>query len=198
MILTDGDIVQAQCTGRLVIDPLDVGQLQPASVDLRLGREFLVMDRRAGALIDPASDSSTLFRRVLVDDGDALHLAAGGFALASTYEYVALPDDLAARWEGKSSIGRLGLATHVTAGFIDPGFAGHITLELANHTPHVIRLWPGMRIGQLCLYTLAGHVDHPYGSSAAGSHYQGQSGPTASRIHERFTSFAHAPMESPA
>lgn len=189
MILTDGDIVQAQCAGRLVIDPLESDMIQPASVDLRLGSELLVLDAATGE-IDPAIDQGGRFVRRYLDDSGFL-IQPGMFVLASTYERVQLPDDLVARWEGKSSLGRLGLLTHVTAGFIDPGFAGHITLELANVTGLPIRLWPGMRIGQLCLYTLAGVVDHPYGSRAAGSHYQGQTGPTASRAHERFTSFAH-------
>jgi dCTP deaminase len=190
MILTDSDIVDRILTGDLIVDPHEPDQVQPASMDLRLGRDLLALSGHAG-VIDPAVDQSSRFYRQHLDDGSWFDLYPGMFVLASTHELLQLPDDLAARWEGKSSLGRLGLLTHVTAGFIDPGFRGHITLELANVTSHPIRLWPGMRIGQLCLYTLAGIPFHPYGSTSAGSHYQGQVGPTASRGHERFTSFHH-------
>jgi len=120
------------------------------------------------------------------DDGPFV-LHPGEFVLGSTYEHVSLPDDIAARLEGKSSLGRLGLLTHSTAGFIDPGFQGHVTLELSNMATLPIKLWPGMKVGQLCFFQLSSPATHPYGSKEAGSHYQGQRGPTPSRSHLNFT-----------
>ncbi len=113
-------------------------------------------------------------------------LHPGEFVLASTYEVMTLPDDVAGRLEGKSSLGRLGLLTHSTAGFIDPGFSGHVTLELSNVATLPIKLWPGMKIGQLCLFRLSSPAEHPYGSAVYGSRYQGQRGPTQSRSHQNF------------
>ena len=107
--------------------------------------------------------------------------------LSATHESVTLPDDIAARLEGKSSLGRLGLLTHSTAGFIDPGFSGHVTLELSNMATLPIKLYPGMKIGQLCFFWLGSPAEHPYGSTATGSHYQGQRGPTPSRSYLNFT-----------
>lgn len=121
-----------------------------------------------------------------VEDGEAFVLHPGEFVLGSTVERIALPDDLAARVEGKSSLGRLGLLTHATAGFVDPGFDGHVTLELSNVATLPIMLWPGMKIGQFCFLRMTSPAEHPYGSAGPGSHYQGQRGPTASRAHESF------------
>lgn len=120
------------------------------------------------------------------DNGEAFVLHPGEFVLGSTFESVTLPDDVAARLEGKSSLGRLGLLTHSTAGFIDPGFSGHVTLELSNVATLPIKLWPGMKIGQLCFFRLSSASEHPYGSDLYGSRYQGQRGPTASRSSKNF------------
>jgi dCTP deaminase len=137
--------------------------------------------------IDPAEDQADLTREVVVEgESEPFILHPGEFALGSTYEVVGLPDDIAARVEGKSSLGRLGLLTHATAGFIDPGFTGHVTLELANVATLPIKLWPGMKIGQLCFFRLSSAAEHPYGSEKYGSRYQGQRGPTPSRSFQNF------------
>jgi dCTP deaminase len=137
-------------------------------------------------VIDPAQDQPELTRLVEAQGDEAFVLHPGEFVLASTYEVVSLPDDVAARLEGKSSLGRLGLLTHSTAGFIDPGFSGHVTLELSNVATLPITLWPGMKIGQLCFFRLSSPAEHPYGSGQHGSRYQGQRGPTASRSAQNF------------
>ncbi|MGB1101350.1 MAG: dCTP deaminase, partial [Pontimonas sp.] len=127
-----------------------------------------------------------LTRMVEVDPTEAFVLHPGEFVLGATFEVVTLPDNVAARLEGKSSLGRLGLLTHSTAGFIDPGFSGHVTLELSNVATLPITLWPGMKIGQLCFFRLSSAAEHPYGSEKYGSRYQGQRGPTASRSFKNF------------
>src|SRR5689334_11856195 len=160
--------------------------VQPSSVDVRLDRFFRLFDNHKYAVIDPAQHQPDLTRLVEVEGDDAFVLHPGEFVLGSTFETVTLPDDVAARLEGKSSLGRLGLLTHSTAGFIDPGFTGHITLELSNVTNLPITLWPGMKIGQLCLFRLSTPAERPYGSQGVGSRYQGQRGPTASRAHLNF------------
>lgn len=187
MILSDSDILHSVYWSQIRIDPWEPSLLQPASLDVRLDREFLVFDNHRYSFIDPAEDQTDLTRKVVVKGEDPFILHPGEFVLASTYEAVSLPSDVAARVEGKSSLGRLGLLTHVTAGFIDPGFAGHITLELANLATLPIKLWPGMKIGQLCFLRLTSEANNPYGSGATGSRYQGQSGPTASRSFANFT-----------
>ncbi|HSP75269.1 MAG TPA: dCTP deaminase, partial [Cryobacterium sp.] len=136
--------------------------------------------------IDPAEDQPDLTRLIETAAGEPFILHPGEFVLGSTYEKVTLPDDVAARLEGKSSLGRLGLLTHSTAGFIDPGFTGHVTLELSNVATLPIKLWPGMKIGQLCFFRLSSPAERPYGSSAYSSRYQGQRGPTASRSFQNF------------
>jgi dCTP deaminase len=136
--------------------------------------------------IDPAIEQTELTRLVEPEGDEPFILHPGEFVLASTYEVISLPDDLASRLEGKSSLGRLGLVTHSTAGFIDPGFSGHVTLELSNLATLPIKLWPGMKIGQLCLFRLSSPAEHPYGSERYGSRYQGQRGPTASRSYLNF------------
>jgi dCTP deaminase len=136
--------------------------------------------------IDPAEDQPELTRMVAPESDEPFILHPGEFVLGSTYEVVSLPDDVAARLEGKSSLGRLGLLTHSTAGFIDPGFSGHVTLELANVANLPIKLWPGMKIGQLCFFRLSSSAEHPYGSAKYGSRYQGQRGPTPSRSYANF------------
>lgn len=160
--------------------------LQPASIDVRLDRAFRVFENHRYGHIDPALEQADLTRLVEPADGEPFVLHPGEFVLASTYERVTLADDLAGRLEGKSSLGRLGLITHSTAGFIDPGFTGHITLELSNLATLPIVLWPGMKVGQLCVFGLSGPAEFPYGSKERGSRYQGQRGPTASRSWKNF------------
>jgi dCTP deaminase len=186
MLLSDRDIVAAIGAGRLVVDPWDPALVQPSSVDVRLDRYFRVFNNQQYTHIDPAQQQDDLTTLVEPKDDDPFVLHPGEFVLGSTLEIVTLPDDLAGRLEGKSSLGRLGLLTHSTAGFIDPGFTGHITLELSNVANLPITLWPGMKIGQLCLFGLSSASENPYGSAAAGSRYQGQRGPTPSRSYVNF------------
>ncbi len=160
--------------------------IQPSSVDVRLDKFFRLFDNHKYPVIDPAQDQPELTRLVEVDPGEGFVLHPGEFVLGSTLELVQLPDDLAARVEGKSSLGRLGLLTHATAGFVDPGFRGHVTLELSNVATLPIMLWPGMKIGQLAFFQLSSPAEHPYGSAKYGSHYQDQRGPTASRSFQKF------------
>ena len=186
-MLADRDIAQAIADGAICLDPWDADLLQPASVDVRLDRFFLVFDNHRYSCIDPAVAGPDLTREVEVCPGEPFVLHPGDFVLGSTFEAITLGDTIAARVEGKSSLGRLGLLTHATAGFIDPGFTGHITLELSNAATLPIKLWPGMRVGQLCFFGMSSPVAHPYGSAHAGSHYQGQRGPTPSRSYLNFT-----------
>lgn len=186
MLLSDRDIRGEIDAGRVVLEPYDAGMVQPSSVDVRLDRFFRVFENHRYPHIDPASEQPDLTRLVEASGNDAFVLHPGEFVLASTFEVVTLPDDVAARLEGKSSLGRLGLLTHSTAGFIDPGFSGHVTLELSNVATLPIMLWPGMKIGQLCFFRLSSPSEHPYGSARYGSRYQGQRGPTPSRSHQGF------------
>lgn len=186
MLLSDADIRARLRSGRVVLDPCDESMVQPSSVDVRLDKFFRLFDNHRYPVIDPAQEQPDLTRLVEVTDDEAFVLHPGEFVLASTLEHVTLPDDLAARLEGKSSLGRLGLLTHSTAGFIDPGFSGHVTLELSNVATLPISLWPGMKIGQLCFFQLSSPAETPYGTAATGSRYQGQRGPTASRSHLNF------------
>jgi len=181
MILSDRDITAAIKDGRLGIDPFEPELIQPASIDVRLDRVFRVFNNQSHTHINPSERQDDLTSPVDVPAGEAFVLHPGEFALASTLEAVTVPSDLAARLEGKSSLGRLGLLTHSTAGVIDPGFSGHVTLELSNVASLPITLWPGMKIGQLCLFRLSSTAERPYGAGATGSRYQGQRGPTASR-----------------
>ncbi len=187
MLMSDRDILAGIDDGRIQLDPLERDLVQPASIDVRLDRLFRLFDNHRYSVIDPAADQSELTHLVDVGPDDPFVLHPGEFVLGSTYEQVTLGDDIAARLEGKSSLGRLGLLTHSTAGFIDPGFSGHVTLELSNTATMPILLYPGMKIGQLCFFRLSSPALHPYGSDALGSHYQGQRGPTASRTHLRFS-----------
>ena len=173
MLLSDHDIKASLDSGRIQLDPLDRDLVQPASIDVRLDRLFRLFDNHRYPVIDPAADQSDLTHLVDVGPDQPFVLHPG--------------EDIAARLEGKSSLGRLGLLTHSTAGFIDPGFSGHVTLELSNTATMPILLYPGMKIGQLCFFDLSSPAEHPYGSQGLGSHYQGQRGPTPSRTHERFT-----------
>src|SRR6187551_1967147 len=160
--------------------------LQPSSIDVRLDRYFRVFENHRYPHIDPAADQSDLTREVQPTGDERFILHPGEFVLGSTFEVVTLPDDLAARVEGKSSLGRLGLLTHATAGFVDPGFSGHVTLELANVATLPIKLYPGMKIGQFCFFRLSSPAESPYGSGIYGSRYQGQRGPTPSLSYKNF------------
>ena len=181
MLLSDGDIKKEIDSGRVKVEPFDPAMLQPSSVDVRLDRFFRVFENHMYSVIDPAAEQPDLTRAVEIKGSDEFILHPGEFVLASTFEVITLPDDVAGRLEGKSSLGRLGLLTHSTAGFIDPGFSGHITLELSNVANLPVKLYPGMKIGQLCLFRLSSPAENPYGSSKYGSRYQNQRGPTASK-----------------
>ncbi|NLI19216.1 MAG: dCTP deaminase [Actinomycetales bacterium] len=187
MLLSDRDIRAQVDAGRIVLDPWDPANVQPSSVDVRLDRLFRLFDNHKYPVIDPAQDQPDLTRLVDVGPDEPFVLHPGEFVLGATHEVVTLPDDVAARLEGKSSLGRLGLLTHSTAGFIDPGFTGHVTLELSNTATMPILLHPGMKIGQLCFFQLSSPAEAPYGRGANGSRYQGQRGPTASRSHLNFS-----------
>ena len=186
MLIYDRDIRAQIDAGRIVLDPFEPAMVQPSSVDVRIDKLFRLFDNHKYAHIDPAEEQPELTRLVEVADDEPFILHPGEFVLGSTYETVTLPDDVAARLEGKSSLGRLGLLTHSTAGFIDPGFSGHVTLELSNMATLPIKLWPGSKIGQLCFFQLSSPAEHPYGSGEYGNRYQGQRGPTASRSHLNF------------
>ncbi len=194
MLLSDRDLRAEIQAGRVVLEPYDAGMIQPSSIDVRLDRYFRVFENHRYPHIDPAEEQPDLTRLVESGDDEAFILHPGEFVLASTYEVITLPDDIAGRLEGKSSLGRLGLLTHSTAGFIDPGFSGHVTLELSNVATLPIKLWPGMKIGQLCLFRLSSPAEHPYGSAVYGSRYQGQRGPTPSRS---FANFHRSPLDRP-
>ncbi|PRX92121.1 dCTP deaminase [Allonocardiopsis opalescens] len=186
MLLSDRDIKDQIAAGRVVIDPFDPAMVQPSSIDVRLDRYFRVFENHRYPHIDPAEEQPDLTRMVEPKGDEPFILHPGEFVLASTYEVLTLPDDLASRLEGKSSLGRLGLVTHSTAGFIDPGFSGHVTLELSNVATLPMKLWPGMKIGQLCLFRCSSPAEFPYGSAVYGSRYQHQRGPTPSRAHLKF------------
>ncbi|MGH3501275.1 MAG: dCTP deaminase [Nocardioidaceae bacterium] len=186
MLLSDRDIRSEIKAGRVVLEPYDAEMVQPASVDVRLDRYFRVFENHRYPHIDPAQEQPELTRLVQPEGEEPFVLHPGEFVLASTLEAVTLPDDVAGRLEGKSSLGRLGLLTHSTAGWIDPGFTGHVTLELSDVATLPIKLWPGMKIGQLCVFRLSAPSEYPYGSSVHSSRYQGQRGPTPSRSYQNF------------
>lgn len=181
MILSDGTIRSLLASGTLIIEPLLPEQVQPASVDVRLGDEFLVFRNHSAEVIDPFERPPDLMETISVPDDHAFVLHPGEFVLGTTLEMIGLPDDLVARVEGKSSLGRLGLLIHATAGFVDPGWSrGQITLELSNVATLPIKLWPGMKIGQLSFHTLDAPAERPYGHPDLNSKYVGQVGPVAS------------------
>ncbi len=186
VLLSDRDIRTELASGRVALDPFEPSMVQPSSVDVRLDRWFRLFDNHKYSVIDPSQEQPELTRLVEVEGDDPFVLHPGEFVLGSTFEVVTLPDDVSARLEGKSSLGRLGLLTHSTAGFIDAGFSGHVTLELSNTATLPILLWPGMKIGQLCFFRLSSAAEHPYGSRETASRYQGQRGPTPSRSHAGF------------
>jgi dCTP deaminase len=186
MILSDISIRKALAEGRIIIDPLMDGAVQPSSVDLRTDRFFRVFRNDTTPFIDPKLPQEDLTELVEVAEGNAFILHPGEFVLGSTLERVALPDDLVARLEGKSSLGRLGLLIHSTAGFVDAGWDGHLTLELSNVANLPIAIYPGMKIGQISFLQMTTPAENPYGSDKTGSKYQGQRGPTPSRYYLNF------------
>src|SRR4051812_28156692 len=186
MLLSDRDIRAEVEAGRVGLDPYSPDMVQPSSIDVRLDRYFRVFENHRYPHIDPSVEQAELTRSVEPVEGEPFILHPGEFALGSIYEVVTRPHDVAARVEGKSWLGRLGLLTHAPAGFIDPGFSGHVPLELSNVATLPIKLWPGMKIGQFCFFRLSSPAQHPYGSEKYGSRYQGQRGPTPSRSAKNF------------
>jgi dCTP deaminase len=180
-VLSDGTILRQVQEGRIKIDPWDPQMVQPASVDLRLGDSFRVFHNHRATAIDLRDPPSNLTEEVVMPDGEAFVIHPGEFCLGRTLEWVQIPDDIVARIEGKSSLGRLGLIVHATAGFCDPGFEGTLTLELNNLTRVPIRLYPGLPIAQLSFMALDRPAQRPYGTPGLGSHYQGQRAATESR-----------------
>jgi dCTP deaminase len=187
-VLSDRDIAAALAAGKIKVDPYDKSDLQPSSVDLHLDRSFRVFRNNRYPYIDVRSAQPDLTELIAVADDEAFVLHPGEFVLGQTLEWVELPDDLVARLEGKSSLGRLGLLIHSTAGYVDPGWKGKLTLELSNVANLPIALYCGMRIGQISFLTMSSPVDRPYGSAGLGSKYQGQAEPTASAFFEDFES----------
>jgi dCTP deaminase len=192
VILSDRSLREQLEAGRIVIDPLDESLIQPSSIDVRISHLFRVFRNHTRGIIDVKQDTRDLTElvEIPVDEhgvgNDPFMLHPGEFVLGSTLERIAVPNDLVGRVEGKSSLGRLGLLIHSTAGFIDAGFDGHITLELANVASLPITLYPGMKIGQVSFMQMTSPADQPYGAGARGSKYQGQHGPTPSRYFENF------------
>jgi dCTP deaminase len=184
-VLSDGTIRRLVEAGRITIEPWDPGLIQPASIDLRLGDSFRVFHNHRASAIDLREPPTNLTEQVMVDDGEPFVIHPGEFCLGRTLEYVELPDDIVARIEGKSSLGRLGLIVHATAGFCDPGWKGTLTLELNNLTRVPIKLYPGLPIAQLSFMTLDAPAQRPYGHEDLGSHYQGQVEATESRYGSR-------------
>jgi len=187
MVLADATIARLLEAGRIEIDPYDPTLLQPSSVDVRVDRYFRVFRNNLYPYIDVKQAQDDLTELVEIDE-EPFILHPGEFVLGSTLERVRLPDDLVARLEGKSSLGRLGLLIHSTAGFIDPGFDGHVTLELSNVANLPITIYAGMKIGQVSFVQLSEPAAAPYGTGTLGSKYQGQKGPTPSRYWQNFTS----------
>lgn len=184
MVLSDYSIKKAIAAGRLVVDPLDPADIQPASIDLHLGPELLTFTTARQSAIDIRAAPPPGVRTAIPGPDTPYYLHPGEFVLGSTVEHIELAADLVARLEGKSSLGRLGLVIHSTAGFVDPGWKGNLTLELSNLARLPITLYHGMKIGQLSLLELTTPADRPYGHPELGSKYQGQTRPTASRIHQ--------------
>ncbi|HUH06467.1 MAG TPA: dCTP deaminase [Egibacteraceae bacterium] len=186
MILSDRTIREELEAGRIVIDPMGENAIQPSSVDVRVDSSFRVFANHRHPYIDVRAEQPDLTELVKVPDDEPFILHPGEFVLGSTYERVALPDNLVARLEGKSSLGRLGLLIHSTAGFVDAGWDGWLTLELSNVATLPIAIYPRMKIGQLAFFQLTTPAEVPYGSDQLGSKYKGQRGPTASRYFRNF------------
>ncbi len=187
MVLSDRTISRLLDEGRIVIDPYDDALLQPSSVDVRVDRYFRVFRNNLYPFIDVKEEQEGLTELLEIDDETPFILHPGEFVLGSTLERIALPDDIVARLEGKSSLGRLGLLIHSTAGFIDPGWDGHVTLELSNVANLPITIYYAMKIGQLSFVQMTEPAETPYGADGLGSKYQGQKGPTPSRYYRNFT-----------
>jgi dCTP deaminase len=186
VILSDRTIRAEIAAGRIVVDPFDPSMVQPSSIDVRLDDRFLVFRSHTRPVIDVKQDMTDLTELVRADDDQPFVLHPGEFVLGSTAERVGLPDDIVGRIEGKSSLGRLGLLIHTTAGFVDAGFQGYLTLELSNVATLPITLYPGMKIGQISFLRMDGPAEHPYGSGTLGSKYSGQVGPTPSQYWKNF------------
>jgi dCTP deaminase len=186
VVLSDRTIRRLIDEGTIGIDPFDPALMQPSSLDVRVDRLFRVFRNSRYPYIDVKQAQDDLTELVGVEGDEAFILHPGEFVLGSTLERVTLPDDLVARLEGKSSLGRLGLLIHSTAGFIDPGWDGHVTLELSNVANLPITIYPGMKIGQLSFVQLSEPAETPYGAGELGSKYQGQQGPTPSRYYKNF------------
>lgn len=187
MVLSDRTIKEEIARGRIIIEPLDLSCIQPASVDVHLDRKLLVFRTwRYPFYIDVKKNTEDLTELVEMEEDVPFFLQPGEFVLASTLESITLPDDIVARLEGKSSLGRIGLLIHSTAGYVDPGWSGHLTLELSSVAKLPITLYYRMKIGQISFINLTSAVEKPYGSEALGSKYQGQVEPTASRYHKDF------------
>lgn len=181
MVLSDRDIKKELIAGRIVIEPMQEKDIQPASVDVHLGSDFRVFRTSIHRFIDPQNPAADLTEGVEVGEGEEFILHPGQFALGTTYERIAVPDDILGKLEGKSTLGRLGLMIHSTAGYVDPGWDGELTLELSNVSTLPIILRPKMRIGQLSFERMSSPVERPYGCAELGSHYQGQKGATPSQ-----------------
>lgn len=185
-VLSDRDIATALSAGHVKVEPYDPADLQPSSIDLHLDRSFRVFRNNRYPFIDVRASQPDLTEMLNVADDEPFVLHPGEFVLGQTIEWVELPDDLVARLEGKSSLGRLGLLIHSTAGYVDPGWKGKLTLELSNVANLPIALYFGMKIGQISFFEMSSPVDRPYGSAGLGSKYQGQSEPTASVFFRDF------------
>jgi len=196
-VLSDRDLRAAMQAGRVRVDPYDPACLQPSSVDLHLDREFRVFRNNRYPYIDPRQAQPDLTEIVAIEDDEPFILHPGEFVLGQTLEWVELPDDLVARLEGKSSLGRLGLLIHSTAGYVDPGWKGNLTLELSNVANLPIALYRGMKIGQISFFKMSSPVERPYGSKELGSKYQGQSQPTASEYYRDFEASRRAAKGGP-
>jgi dCTP deaminase len=186
VILSDRTLREQIAAGRIVIEPFDDALVQPSSIDVKISNLFRVFRNHTAAVIDVKENQENLTELITIADDGVFMLHPGEFVLGSTLERIAVPDDLVARIEGKSSLGRLGLIIHSTAGFIDAGFDGHVTLELTNIATLPITLYPGMKIGQVSFMHMTTPAEQPYGKGARGSKYQGQRGPTPSRYWENF------------
>lgn len=195
MILSDHSIKESIAAGRIAITPYDEALVQPASIDIRLDGRFLVFRNYKYSCIDPKAPQPDLTEMIEVGHDEPFIVHPGEFILGNTIERIALGNDLVARLEGKSSLGRLGLIVHATAGYIDPGFDGNITLELSNVANLPIRLYPGMKVGQISFFAMTTPADRPYGHPSLGSKYKGQTVPTASRMHLNFPAETKLPLE---
>ena len=193
MVLSDRTIREEMAKGRIVVQPLGEGCVQPASVDVHLDRQVLVFRSNRVPYVDIRSNTERLTEKVVMADDDPFMLHPGEFILGSTLEHVEVPDDLVARLEGKSSLGRIGLLIHSTAGYVDPGWKGHLTLELSNVSNLPITLYHRMKIGQISFLRLTTPAEHLYGSKELGSKYQGQQEATASKIYQEYQDGASDP-----